>query len=253
MSWRPGLAVLLLAGLGLVTTGCGDNMSEEESSANLLPSGLRYKDTLEGNGQEAKKGDVLEVLYTGTLKADGKKFDSTDGRGPFRFVLGNGEVIKGWDEGVAGMKVGGKRKLWIPAALGYGPRGTGAIPANSDLVFEVELMGIVPPAKLEITDLVEGTGATAKVGDTVSVHYTGKLKANGEKFDSSLDHGSTFEFKLGDGQVIKGWDQGVPGMKVGGKRQLLIPFNLAYGASGSPPKIPPRADLVFDVELVAIK
>lgn len=112
------------------------------------------------------------------------------------------------------------------------------------------------PPKPVITELLkedqkEGTGDAAKTGDKVKVHYTGKL-LSGTKFDSSLDRGDPFEFTLGKGEVIKGWDQGVVGMKPGGKRKLTIPSDLAYGASGSPPKIPPNAPLVFDIELIAI-
>jgi FKBP-type peptidyl-prolyl cis-trans isomerase len=108
-----------------------------------LPSGLRYTDLAPGEGEEAKAGDVVEVHYTGWL-TDGKKFDSSRDRDePFRFRLGAGMVIKGWDEGVAGMKRGGKRRLNIPSALGYGKRGAGdVIPPDADLVFEVELLGI---------------------------------------------------------------------------------------------------------------
>src|SRR5476651_2067385 len=107
------------------------------------PNGLTYKDVTEGTGAEAKKGDQVSVHYTGWLM-DGTKFDSSKDRGdPFEFPLGAGHVIKGWDEGVAGMKVGGTRKLTIPPSLGYGARGAGgAIPGNATLVFEVELLGI---------------------------------------------------------------------------------------------------------------
>ncbi len=108
------------------------------------------------------------------------------------------------------------------------------------------------PEKLQIIDDVVGTGKEAKNGDTVSVHYTGTLM-NGTKFDSSRDRGTPFDFKLGQGGVIKGWDQGVPGMKVGGKRRLVIPQDLAYGDKGSPPTIPPKAGLKFDVELIDVK
>src|SRR5437660_1391554 len=99
-------------------------------------SGLQYEDLTEGTGQQAKAGDSVRVHYTGWL-TDGTKFDSSLDRGsPFSFKLGAGQVIKGWDEGVAGMKVGGKRKLNIPAALGYGSRGAGAvIPPNAELIF----------------------------------------------------------------------------------------------------------------------
>ncbi len=107
------------------------------------------------------------------------------------------------------------------------------------------------PAGLVKEDIKVGTGPEAKAGDHVFVHYTGKL-TDGTKFDSSLDRNEPFDFTLGQGQVIKGWDQGVAGMKKGGKRKLTIPSELGYGASGSPPKIPPNATLVFDVELLGI-
>lgn len=107
------------------------------------PSGLKYEDLQVGSGQEAKAGQTVSVHYTGWL-TNGKKFDSSlDRKQPFAFPLGAGHVIKGWDEGVAGMKVGGKRKLTIPPELGYGARGAGGvIPPNATLVFEVELLGI---------------------------------------------------------------------------------------------------------------
>jgi len=109
-----------------------------------------------------------------------------------------------------------------------------------------------PNAKLEIKDLVVGKGAEAKAGDTIKVHYLGTL-ANGEKFDASKDHGTEpFTFDLGKGRVIKGWDDGVAGMKVGGKRKLTIPPHLGYGARGAGPKIPPNSTLVFEVELVEV-
>jgi FKBP-type peptidyl-prolyl cis-trans isomerase len=121
------------------------------------------------------------------------------------------------------------------------------------------------PEKLEVVDEVVGTGREAKTGDTVHVHYTGTLM-NGKKFDSSRDRdgtppgspehgqsqGEPFKFTLGKGEVIKGWDEGVVGMKVGGKRKLNIPWNMAYGEEGHPPDIPSKAGLKFDVELMSI-
>lgn len=106
-------------------------------------SGLKYVEVTVGDGLEAVKGKTVSVHYTGWL-LDGKKFDSSKDRGkPFDFSLGSGQVIRGWDEGVAGMKVGGARKLTIPPELGYGPRGAGGvIPPNATLVFEVELLGV---------------------------------------------------------------------------------------------------------------
>ncbi len=101
-------------------------------------------------------------------------------------------------------------------------------------------------------DLVVGSGAEAQSGRVVSVHYTGTL-TTGAKFDSSLDRGRPFDFPLGAGRVIKGWDEGVVGMKVGGKRKLTIPPEMGYGAQGFPGVIPPNATLVFEVELIAVR
>jgi FKBP-type peptidyl-prolyl cis-trans isomerase len=105
---------------------------------------------------------------------------------------------------------------------------------------------------LEYWDIKEGSGAVAKSGQSVTVHYTGWL-TNGKKFDSSVDRGKPFTFDLGSGQVIKGWDEGVAGMKVGGKRQLRIPPDLAYGDRGAGSAVPPNATLIFDVELLSVK
>ncbi len=113
----------------------------EIGSTQVTSSGLKITELVLGDGQEATSGTNVSVNYKGILD-DGKEFDSSYGRGPFEFTLGAGMVIKGWDEGVAGMKVGGKRKLVIPASLGYGSRGVGPIPPNSVLTFEVELLGV---------------------------------------------------------------------------------------------------------------
>lgn len=112
-------------------------------------------------------------------------------------------------------------------------------------------MPTTTPSGLIIEELVAGTGATAAAGQRVSVHYTGWL-TTGMKFDSSKDRNDPFEFRLGAGQVIRGWDEGVQGMKVGGSRKLTIPPELAYGARGAGGVIPPHATLVFEVELLGI-
>jgi peptidylprolyl isomerase len=109
------------------------------------------------------------------------------------------------------------------------------------------------PSGLSYKDTKEGKGKSPKKGDTVVVNYTGWLQKNGKKFDSSLDRGEPFSFKIGEGQVIPGWDEGVMTMKVGGKRRLIIPPELAYGSRGAPGAIPGNATLIFEVELLDVK
>jgi len=110
---------------------------------------------------------------------------------------------------------------------------------------------VTNPSGLKYLDIQAGSGAVAKPGNKAKVHYTGWL-TSGRKFDSSLDRNEPFEFALGAGQVIKGWDEGVTGMRVGGKRKLVIPADLAYGARGAGGVIPPNAELVFEVELLGL-
>jgi FKBP-type peptidyl-prolyl cis-trans isomerase len=135
------LAALLALGLASTTLTQGATMSENKTVTTA--SGLKYEDVKQGSGDTATAGKMVSVHYTGWL-TDGRKFDSSKDRGqPFEFPLGGGRVIKGWDEGVQGMKVGGVRKLTIPADLAYGSRGAGGvIPPNATLVFEVELLGV---------------------------------------------------------------------------------------------------------------
>lgn len=138
---RTVTAVVVFALVALANPMIGQ---DEEPEMTTTDSGLQYVDLAVGDGPAAKKGDRVRVHYTGWLE-DGTKFDSSVDRGqPFTFGLGRREVIKGWDEGVAGMQIGGKRKLIIPAKLGYGDRGAGngLIPPGATLIFEVELLGI---------------------------------------------------------------------------------------------------------------
>ncbi len=235
-------------------------------------SGLQFEDTVEGSGPVAKSDQEVTVHYTGWLYKDGQKgakFDSSKDRNdPFQFDLDAGMVIRGWDEGVQGMKVGGSRTLIIPPELGYGAQGAGGvIPPNATLLFEVELLGVAggeepveltlqtTASGLQYEDVVVGEGAEAKSGANVTVHYTGWLYKNGnkgKKFDSSKDRRDPFKFKLDAGMVIRGWDEGVQGMKIGGTRVLIIPSELGYGPRGAGGVIPPNATLMFEVELLAV-
>ena len=139
--------------------------------------------------------------------------------------------------------------LWLPALAGLGALVVCLFVVADDKKDEKV---IKTDSGLQYVELKEGDGEKAKKGDTVEVHYTGWLK-DGKKFDSSLDRKEPFEFKLGAGKVIKGWDEGVAGMKVGGKRKLIIPAELAYGKKGAGGVIPPDAELTFEVELLKIK
>ena len=253
--------LLLLAAFGLAACGGGDG--DSDNGGPVVSEDLQIIDVEVGTGPEAKRGDTAFVNYTGTL-ADGTIFDSSldPGRLPFRFELGASEVIEGWDQGVAGMRVGGTRQLIIPPELAYGETGSGAlIPPNAELTFVIELLdlrsadgdGGDTSQELEITDIEVGTGAEAVDGSEIVVNYTGTL-ADGTVFDSSRDPGrEPFSFTLGVGDVIQGWDQGVAGMKVGGKRRLVIPPELAYSERGFGSTIPPNSTLTFEIELLDVR
>ncbi|HIA11346.1 MAG TPA: FKBP-type peptidyl-prolyl cis-trans isomerase [Flavobacteriales bacterium] len=232
-------------------------------------SGLKCEYLHRGTGKKPQPGDKVVAHYTGTL-LDGTKFDSSVDRGkPFEFPLGKGKVIKGWDEGFALLQVGDKAIFTIPPELAYGERATGQIPANSTLIFEVELLNVIEkvvpkPFVVEGIEIKKtasglqyimvkvGTGVFPKVGDQVFVHYTGYL-TDGKIFDSSVERGQPLPFPLGKGRVIKGWDEGVALLQTGGKARLIIPPELAYGERGYPGLIPASATLTFDVELMGIK
>ena len=233
-------------------------------------SGLQIAVLTEGSGEEqAEFGDTVTLEFI-IWVADGERFftgSETAGQ-PFTYPIGSGAVFPGWDEGVTGMVIGEKRQLYIPAELGLGQESIGDIvPPNSDLLMQVELLDIVKPQKateidagdyketdsgLKYFDIVEGDGATPEEGQIVIVHYTGWLE-DGTQFDSSVERGVPFEFPIGTGAVIPGWDEGVASMKVGGVRQLVIPSDLGYGDAGAGATIPPGATLVFEVELLDLK
>lgn len=207
-----------------------------------------------GTGEKtAEQGDVLLVDYTGRLDnfKDGKIFDSSknEGRNPFPVTLGEGQVIPGWEQGLLGAKKGEVRRLSIPHYLAYGPEGKGDIPAKARLFFEVEVKDFIAPGELKQETKKAGSGEAIKSGEKGRFHYTGWLDGfeGKKKFDSSLDRNEPFEVQLGQGMVIKGWDEGLVGMKPGEVRRLTIPYNYGYGEAGSPGGIPPYATLYFEV------
>ncbi|MEO9532500.1 MAG: FKBP-type peptidyl-prolyl cis-trans isomerase [Crocinitomicaceae bacterium] len=240
-------------------------------------SGLMYLHTKVGKGDLPKAGDQIEMHYTGYLP-DGKKFESSHDRAQaFKFIYKQQPIMPGWEEALGLMKPGGEMKIIMPSWLGFGAQGKGVIPPNATLVFDLEMIKISDPAeeakelaasfKAEMAEKYptakqtksglmyivekEGNGTHPTKGQTVSVHYTGTLM-NGEKFDSSVDRGKPFEFPIGQGRVIKGWDEGIPLASVGGKIKLIIPHWLAYGPNARP-GIPANSHLIFDVEMLDIK
>ena len=253
------------------------------------PDFIAVADLVEGIGEMASPGKEVTVQYVGYDYETGKKFASSWDEGkPYTFKLGAGEVIPGWEEAINGMEVGDRREMVIPPDEAEGPYPPG-IPQGKTVVFVVELLGLgkkrppqkgseaskppkpqkkvpttnktkpkvevpkgPPPKKLVIKDLEAGKGPAAKAGDEVTVHYVGVLYKNGKQFDASWDRGEPFTFELGSGGVIAGWEKGIEGMKVGGRRELIIPPELAYGSEGGG-TIPPNSTLIFVVDLLAIE
>ena len=233
-------------------------------------SGLQYVITDQGDGASPQPGDIVEVHYTGRF-TDGNIFDSSyDREQPLRFKTGAGQVIPGWDEAILLLKVGDKAKLIIPSELAYGEAGVGQdIPPNSTLYFEVELLDVqqpdnTPPTEvsaedytvtdsgLKYYDIKVGDGDSPRRGEMPLVHYIGWLE-DGTKIDSSRDRGAPLHFTLGMEQVIPGWEEGILTMNVGGKRQLVIPSEIAFGEEGAGNgMIPPNTTLIYEVELIGI-
>lgn len=270
------LAKLTVAGCALMLFACSGSKKTAQTKDTkpkmdtiTTASGLKYI-LLQKNeaGKKAKAGDKVQVHYTGRLTND-TIFDSSVKRGqPFSFTLGVGQVIKGWDEGIAILKEGEKARLIIPANLGYGARAAGTIPPNSTLIFDVELLKVIEKIEPKPFDvkgkdtlttasglkyilLDKGKGPATVKGKNVSVHYTGYLP-DGKVFDSSVARGEPISFPLGTGRVIPGWDEGIQLLNVGGKARLLIPPGLGYGERGMPPVIPGNSQLVFDVEVIGV-
>ncbi|MCK9182014.1 MAG: FKBP-type peptidyl-prolyl cis-trans isomerase [Fibrobacteraceae bacterium] len=231
-------------------------------------NGLFSFDEKKGSGTIATQGTRVKLHYTGWLPS-GRKFSSSKDLGkPLSIILGGGQLIKGWEIGLDSVTPGTVRWLKISPSMGYGAKAYSTIPPNSTLIFRTEIVNVEQDEALAETFdffpdtnslnlqngkeglryaiIKQGEGNPATSGENVRVHYTGFL-SDGTKFDSSRDRGQIFNFPLGKGSVIRGWDLGVEGMLPGEKRVLVIPPELGYGNRGGGP-IPGNATLIFVVE-----
>jgi len=276
--------IVVAAAFAAALTACGGGSNKTPTTVVVVQPAYKVTDTVVGTGTVAATGDLVTINLVGYLydasKADfkGAKVESSvdSGKPAAPFTLGVGNVVTGWDQTITGMKVGGKRTAILPANLAYGPnsrtelKANGitypAIPANSPLVYDFELVdvtkGIIPvvvppPTTLTIVDVVTGSGTAATSGKTLTVNYTlylydgSKANLRGTMIETSVGK-TPFEFVLGAGKVIAGWDQGLVGMLTGGSRTLTIPPSLGYG-SVAQGNIPANSTLIFDIQLVAVK
>jgi FKBP-type peptidyl-prolyl cis-trans isomerase len=232
-------------------------------------SGLYYKFESKGNGKIPKAGDMVVVHYRGLFR-DNNEFDNSYKIGhPLEFNVGVGQVILGWDEALSLMPEGSKITLVVPPRLGYGSRDNGPIPANSTLVFEIELLRVVPQIPVEPykvdkkaykTDvsgikyafILESNGMKPDSGYIITMHFTGYLP-NGKIFNSSILSGEPEKFVVGTAKVIKGVNLSVMLMKQGSKARFIIPSRLAFGDKGYYTLIPPNTELTYDIELIEVK
>jgi len=251
-----------------------------------LESGLQYMDDSLGTGREAKADELVSIHFKGWMvpkdtaselfsdwSADQSKStlslgDSKMRNQPIKFILNSGSFIKGTDEGIIGMKVGGVRTMIIPSKLAYGDAGVGFIPPNTDLKVIVELLEVkdkvvaemwkvdstlfkTTASGLQYAIISQGEGPAVEAGKVVTVHYSGFLQ-DGTMFDSSVERDEPIMFVVGQGQVIPGWDEGMLLLKKGDKARFIIPPQLGYGEMDLE-KIPPNSTLIFDTEVIDIK
>jgi peptidylprolyl isomerase len=235
-------------------------------------SGLKYMMVaLNKEGEKVMAGTNVTANYSAFF-LDGKMFDSSLERNqPLKANMGKNQLFPGLEEALLLLKKGEKARFIIPSKLAFGDKGAGPIPANTDIVFDVEITEIqkaIVPALYDIKGLEakktasgityyevlkSGNPVKAEAGKTVKVNYSGYL-ADGKLFDSSVERGGQpIEFPLGQAKVIAGWEEGIALMHVGDKFRLVIPYFLAYGEQGRAPVIPAKADLTFDVELMDVK
>jgi FKBP-type peptidyl-prolyl cis-trans isomerase len=211
---------------------------------------ISIKEIKAGTGAPAVAKDRVVVQYTGKLN-DGKVFDSSVKSAPLVVTLGAKEVIAGFDQGLTGMKLGGKRTITIPPELGYGAQALDGIPANSTLNFDVEILAIERPAdtpKITLKVLAKGTGEPGKPGEEIFVHYRVTF-VNDVLIQDSKESKKPLNIIVGQEKFIPGFVEGLKDIRLGEKRSIYIPSALAYGARERGP-IPPNSPLKFVIERV---
>lgn len=257
--------------LVLTSDPANETNEPEVSLPEQSPTELVVTDLTEGTGQAAITGDTVYLYYVGVLSKDGTRFDGNYGLEAFGVTLGTGSVIKGWDEGLVGVKVGGRRQLDIPADLAYGDEGAGdVIKAGDALSFIVDVVAIVPkisrrdeprdpvPARDPVTevateDLVVGTGETIEAGDRVILHLQAYRADTGDMLETTWEFDTPLDISLVDGATLEGILKGLPGAKVGGRRLIHVPFADAFGEEGNPDLgLPASTDLILVIDIFAV-
>lgn len=273
-----------------ITAGTKFGEKPTVAKGTVTPSkDLAVKTVIQGDGPVIAAGDYIEVNYLGQIWDTAKVFDTSWGRGPYTNVIGQGKVIPGWDQGLVGQKVKSRVELAIPPSLGYGSSGNAqaGIKGTDTLVFVVDVLnrynikssangkavpqtdanlpkvgtntdGAAPsvtvpkvkaPTKLVSSYVLEGDGAAVKATDTLLLQYKGVLWDGGKEFDATYKNGQLAAFPLA--QLIKGWQQGLAGKKVGSRVMLVTPPDLAYGSQAQG-GIPANSTLVFTLDILAI-
>lgn len=261
-------ACVVLSSLAACGGGGGSSAGGSTTAPADNPASFSQTDTVLGAGTLASSTNIVGIRYSYWLysasAADhkGTKIDTNlTSATPYVFTLGASANLKGLDQGVTGMKVGGQRTLIIPASLAFGATGSAAVPPNAGVVFDVQLtdaQALAEAPAFNVADTVVGTGTAAATGATANVKYSAYLYNSatadhkGILVDTNTSATTNFSFKLGSGQVIAGFDQGVNGMKVGGKRTVTIPSVQAYGTTGSG-SIPANSGMVFTIELISVQ
>lgn len=249
------------------------------------PETIAERDIIEGIGHLVEPESKVTIQYVAFDYKTGKKLgeSSWDQGKPLTFTMGKGEVMEGLEQGVEGMETGDRREMVIPPDLNTGPEVPAGIPQNTRVIIVADLLRVIenpedetsttseekpsqektkkpkitvpkgpPPNKLVVKDLKKGSGPIAKAGDEVTIRYLGVLYKTGKEFGSSWNGLGPFTFTLGTKEVMRGWTLGVEGMRVGGRRELIIPPKLGLG-SHEVDGTPPNSTLVFVIDLLAVK